>query len=502
MILFFMRIRYLFLSLFLLSAACGGEYPAEAAYDPGLVWEDGIEPGTASTCEATGGGSCIWVDCDAVSEGVGSHASPYDSFDDAVGYLNAGESYITGDFTGGGDYLYIKGTCSTTKHVNYTHEMIVDIRRDTQCGTSGNPSVIKSWKGTARAVFDLENSTTDAAISVRGFTGACDGIVIQNIEVKKHNGTGILIHEYVTNAQLISNYVHGGNAAGNGVEGSIVVYSQGAGADAIYTHVIRNNHLYNNDNSPTGGQYNQGGISLIYDSSFAASNSSTNKIYGNIVDTEVNCIRDKHSGVQNVEFYENLIKNCSSSAIYLRGRGWDIHHNVFHDITDTTFLYSPENQTGAVDITIRNNTVVDGDRFIQETSDSPTYAWVFDVHDNLYKDNTITNVITLAEYGGLSYTIGDWSSSYNYFDFNTVSTNFLIHETTAYNFANGKTQLSDTTSSEVAFSTFVNEGAKNFYLQAGSPALTAGTSGGIVGAFGLESGGLSQILSRRHSGDD
>ena len=472
------------------STNCSGKgwgWTLPVGYNPGLIWEDGIEPGVASDCEASAGNSCWWVDCDLPSGGAGTYADPDNDFKEIVGYTNESSSYIQGSI-GSGDYLYIKGTCALSDHVDYTREIIpLEIGRYTQCGTPADPTVIKSWKGTARAVFDLEGAATDPAIYVRGHNGDCDGIRIQNIEIANHNGDGIRIFERVLTSEVISNYIHGGNADGNGTNGSITIFSESGGpVGQLYNHTVRNNHLFDNDNNPIGGEGNRGGISHVFDKNNFASSSSTAKFYNNIIDGEVNCIRDKHSGEQNVEVYWNLIKNCASTAFYLRGWNHDLHHNVIHDIAGTAFYYSPEDQKAAVSITIRNNTVFNAPNFISETSDSPIYDWIFDVDDNLYINRTGTTAIVLAQYSVLTYDINDWSSSYNWFDIDASTTNFLIHQAISYDLLNGWAFLSDTTSREQSFTGFEDEISRDLYLKSGEEALTASSTGSFVGALGLK----------------
>ena len=122
----------------------------------------GIEPGDPSKCEATPPSRCYWVDADAPSGGNGSFASPYNSFEAVVGSIN-GSNYAQGSIAGG-DYLYLRGTFAPPATDDPSRLLRMLFRRASQGGTRENPTVIKSWRGSPRAVFDGQHRTNDMIV--------------------------------------------------------------------------------------------------------------------------------------------------------------------------------------------------------------------------------------------------------------------------------------------------------------------------------------------------
>ncbi|MHC4738478.1 MAG: hypothetical protein ACYS9Y_06205, partial [Planctomycetota bacterium] len=236
-----------FFVLMLWPAMCRADWPDNVGL---LFGSEGIEPGDPSQGEAPPGKTNWYVDANAPDGGDGSYANPYNSFEQVVGWMN-GTNYVTG-LIRGGDYLYVKGTFSASNHVEGTNNMDVHIGRAIQAGTLAQPTVIKSWLGSPRAVFDSEYLKNDIiklrALSLGG------QFIIQNIEVKRANGRGIYVGENVAGCEVITVVIRDGHGDGIVGTGGGILFRLNEGEPH---YVMRNSLVYNNDISPEGGTNNR-----------------------------------------------------------------------------------------------------------------------------------------------------------------------------------------------------------------------------------------------------
>jgi len=171
----------------------------------GLLYPDGIEPGDSSVGEAPTGNRNWYVDSAAPDGGDGSYLHPYNSFEKVVGWSSPDTSYHPG-LLRGGDVLYVKGTFLGSKNAEGTHNTVILLARAAQGGTADKPTIIKSWRGKPRAVFEGEFARQDM-IRVYGSEAAFFGAIkIQNLEVTHAKSRGINISECVSNAELVGLY--------------------------------------------------------------------------------------------------------------------------------------------------------------------------------------------------------------------------------------------------------------------------------------------------------
>lgn len=451
-------------------------------FAPGLLYKDGIEPGDPSVCEAPAGSRCWWVDADAPAGGNGSYASPYNSFETVVGYTNpATASYVAGQISDG-DYLYVKGTFSMASYDEIRHKTTIAFGRPSQLGSVSNPTVIKSWRGTARAVFDGEYVRRDL-ISVNSNALVADAAVkIQNVEVTRADGRGIAILENINSAEVINVVVHHTRGNGDGTLGGIYFRMN----EGTPQYVLRNSLIYSNDQNPLGGWTNRGGISILSEGSVG--DGSTITIHDNEIYNEMNAIRHKHSGNITFEAYNNLIHD-SFSGFYLRAYYSNlIHHNVIYNV-NFGVLSVAENQQGDSNAEIYHNTFYNSLVTVNTGTDITSYARNINFHDNIsYYPGTTDGMIHLGRWNSNPFDINGWASANNIFYSASPGTTFLYHQGTPYNFTNGMAYLGDMTSIW-ASPQFQDAANHDFNLLNTSPAIGAGTGGTSIGAFEYASGG-------------
>ncbi len=448
-------------------------------YGPGLLYPTGVEPGSASQCEAPSGKKCWWVDANAPGGGNGTFASPYNSFETVVGYMQGG-NYHQGQI-GGGDYLYVKGTFKASDHNTTSNSMIVRFGRGSQGGTSSQPTVVKSWRGQPRAIFDGEYQLNDM-IHVSALSGSPNnGIRIQNVEFTRANGRGIYIDENVKNVEIISVLVHDGKGDGiMGVGGGISVSM----TSLLHTFSIKNSEFYNNKVNKTGSDNNVGAIGILSEGS--AQSGSKITLVNNVIYNEIQGIRHKHSGNIITEAYYNEIRDCTN-GFFIRAFNNDIHHNVVNNC-QVAFYFEAENQQGNQNSEVYFNTIYSTPVAVDTGYENTSYQRNINFHDNaFYNGSQSSGVITLGRWGSNQYNINHWDSSNNFF-YNAASQSFLYHQGTAKNFSNAMSYVGDN-GSEAEQVQFENASQGDFRLAAGSPGIGEGTGGADVGARPAVSGG-------------
>ena len=496
---------------------------AEAQYTgAGLAYPTGIEPGNPSDCENPG--HCWYVDCDAVSDGVGTYASPFWGFETLFGYYSAG-SFITGSIAAG-DYVYVKGTCNITKSANNDtatgpYQMIRSARQG-QLGTLANPTVIKSYLGTAQAVFDGEFATAltgvhDASNDVSGgmikiaptIAGSALGIKIQNIKVTQSRYIGINCGygaATVAYCDINSVWFEDNDIDSTGTTGPLFIDC--SATDFAQAHTVRNCKFTNNyrncaakGGNMTGdtscargdpsGTTNDGALGIY--SANGATPIGTVTIQDSYFDNNFKHIKTKHNGSASTTVKRNYFGSAPEELIYIRQTTWSVFDNIF-DGGDNVFVVTTEAPPGGKtrSLDFHGNTVYKGTRLIA-LEDSGTYAdyLTWNVYNNAIDSQVTTSpIIAISTSGTVStFTPAKWTSHHNYFYVNaSAQTTFSSlmpavsgSAATVRSFANTMTYLSDASSS-VSDPKFTNPASDNFCLQAGS-ARTASNTGSYIGAL-------------------
>lgn len=382
---------------------------------PNLLFADGVEPGDPAECEAANG-RCWYVDAQAAGGGDGSFSAPFNSFEAVVGYME-GEDYKPG-LLQGGDHLYVRGTFRGP---------VIHIARGPQAGTPDNPTVIKSWRGTSRAVFDGEHSRSDL-ITVRALSDApVRGVLIRNIEVKNAAGRGIFIGENVEKAIVEGVVVHDGIGDGfSGVGGgvSLTMVSQ------LHDFTVRNSLFINNRVNPEGGENNIGGLSIL--SEPEAKNGSIVRVFDNTFRAEHIAVRHKHSGNIRMHARGNLITD-SEVGFYVRAFESEIESNQLINV-GTAFMLVAENQNGNTLARIRGNDVLESEVLLDTGFDGTGFQRRIEFVDNYYSSTLpVDGIIRLGRYASNEFNTGFWNSSGNTFAFDPAASTFLYVEGVPFN---------------------------------------------------------------------
>jgi len=476
--------KLLYLTAFVLALVSAGNWSGVCRADwpdnVGLLFgSQGIEPGDPSQGEAPPGNTNWYVDANAPDGGDGSYANPYNSFEQVCGYLDGG-NYITGQIRGG-DYLYVKGTFSASNHVEGSNNMDIHIGRGIQAGTAAEPTVIKSWLGSPRAVFDGEY-IKNSLIQFRSTTTA-GHFVIHNVEVKRAAGRGISVIENVAGCEVISVVIRDGHGDGIMGTGGAILFRLNEGQPH---YIMRNSLVYNNDVNPEGGTNNRGGISIL--SEGTVQTGASIDIYDNEIYDEVHAIRHKHSGNVIFNAYHNIIHD-SMSAFYVRIYNENnIHHNLIYDMSGTAFQLVAENQQGDRRSYIYNNTVYQAPALLSTgPDDAAGWRRIVDLRDNIYYDTITTGtsnpVITLGRWSMDDFDLSDWTSTNNDYYYLAGRTPFLIHHSDFISWSAAGAYLNDPVMYDFD-PQFVDGPNHDFHLQGTSPAIGAASDNGDLGALG------------------
>jgi len=439
----------------------------ERAFNPGLLWRTGLAPQPSIPLPA--GNRAWYVDANAPNGGNGSAGSPYNSFEVVVGQ-NVGDSYQAGQIRGG-DHLYLAGEfhCSNPTRM-------IEIARVSQGGSLAAPTLITTWPGKPRAVFNGDG-TALAGIVIRRTLG----IRVESLEIHDCLYYGIRVFDGVQSV-VIANIEahHTRGASGSGVSAGISVSVVG---DYVCDYTIRNNAVYHNDNGQT--DRNISGITILSEGSTLSG--SIVRVYDNVIFEEYHGINHKHSGNVIMEAHHNLIHHCDE-AFYIRAyRDNQIHHNL---IVDCAFAFtgSRENIQGSQYSTLSHNTVVNSGMalaLIEPISTLPPGQPFHDHYtfrDNLVYAPTQSLVLALARWSSTTFNPADWSSSQNLFT-HAGGPDFLHTQGVNYAFPSAMSYLGDTTSRTIADPRFCNLATGDYRLAADSPARGAGENGSDVGAL-------------------
>ncbi len=353
----------------------------------------GIEPGDASLCEAAPPGRCYWVDANAPAGGDGTFASPYNSFEKVVGAMQ-GSDYLQGSIAGG-DHLYLRGTFAPPTSDDPAHFLRIALRRASQGGTLESPTVIKSWRGFPRAVFDGQHQTSDLLV----FAGL-PAFRVTNIEIQNANGRGLVVESGEGLAIFEDLVVH--DTIGDGVVGVGGGLHFYGGADQEF--VVRNCHFYANNREAFGAINNIGALSLTSD--LEGPGFGTLRVYGNVFENETTGVRHKHAGNYTTEIYENLFWN-SERAILLRSfRGNEIRSNTFLNLSESAVVSYVENTRGELRAAIHHNNFFNTARLLTDVIGVREHNHLFDVHHNFYQSPAASTAYEISATASLPFVSG------------------------------------------------------------------------------------------------
>lgn len=457
--------------------------------DVGLEWSDGIEPGDPSVDYSTGGNRAYWFDADASDSNTDcTYAAPCNGnrFEEVFGYWSGG-SYIKGTLNGG-DHVYLKGTFTPSNS-----ERIITFR-NSQGGTADDPTLIRSWLGTARATFDGEHSSGVGMSLGVNSTGEA-AFEVRNIYFRRSVGapltfeaaSDIHVHSIEIEDTISTNYASG--AANYGAITFNMNYSNTVQSVLLHNSVFTNNNDdENGDLAPSANRNNVGSINLMTTNSYASNREGSKfTAYLNVVDDGVHAFRNKHSGNVDMEIYKNKVSNHITFCFCRFMGDQYLHHNL--SIDNGSFIqanYENAVPSQSTAHRVESNTIVGSGGLIltanQKDLVSNSHTVSIDINNNLFTRSTSSRVLQFGLYGSDgAYNLSSIDSDYNYYYLpnQDESDNFMVRDTTNYNFTNAMTNIGDTGSDFQADPDFDTD----YTLQEGSDALTASESGGEVGAF-------------------
>lgn len=441
--------------------------PAQA-FNPGLLWRTGVAPQPSIPLRS---GSRVWyVDASAPDGGDGSIDHPFNRFDELFGY-NGSSGYVAGALRGS-DHVYIAGEFRCGDDTRRT----IDVAREFQGGTPEYPTLITTWPGKPRAVFNGQG-VAEAGIVLRNTAS----FRIESIEfhdfvyfsIRAYDGVSYV---YIVNVE--THALHGSSPSGTGSGISL------SAVDTQNDFTVRNCLIYNHKNN----SFAVAGIYVLSERWTTAG--SIVKIYDNIVFDEHTGIGDKHSGNLTIQSHGNLVYNCVRGFYSRAYFSNQLFQNIVYNCEDA-FVVSRENIQGNLNIIIHNNTVINSRllRLIDPITTLPNgnegYKDFYHVYDNIHVNNASAYTLTLGAYADTHFDLAGWQSGKNIF-YPGNATNFLVHQGSAYSFSSAMSRLNDTTSAQND-PLFANIGACDFRLTSTSPARGFGQGGTDIGALSFGS---------------
>ncbi len=307
--------------------------------------------GAAIPDGSTGSGSDYFIDCDAVSNGSGTHASPWNSLAQ-VSSMTAAVRPVGWVALNDGDQVWISGTCD--EELDFDNNPASDASNFYLYGVDGsalNPIRINQWPGRSQAVIDsnvyksyIFNIEDSSYIYIDGLriTGlgdyglsmiVSDFIKSVNIEADHvdgeitNNNAGVAFtgtnNSSLTRSKIHNNYDTTVANSGQTLNLRNVVLFQGTGNDVSY------NELFMSDTTALGA-----GVTPVT----AEYGACVGYKHGDTVTT--------NSSTWNVS--NNIIFGCAY-AVETGEAGSHVHHNYaeyrdhFFDLRDIGGPYYPQN---------------------------------------------------------------------------------------------------------------------------------------------------------------
>ena len=417
----------------------------------GLSYADGIEPGTASDCPS--GYTCYYVDCDAVSDGTGTYASPYWGFETVLGYESGGTFYqgVITSTTDTKTIVYVTGTCDCGTSTEDATGPFKQIRYWREMGDSSDPVTIKSYLGVSRAVFDGED-TCDSGIEIKNVSQG-GGVRIQNILIQGYLISGIRVEEDYDYVDISSVEVTGIKGDGTGTYGPVMIYHKDAAT--AQQAFLRNSYLHDNDKNAVGGLNNRGTIN--YHSVYTANTSSLFTVQNTLVEDGAYCYRVKHYGGQML-VKQSICRDAVGIAL-VRTNTFTLQQTVADNITfidpvDLTsnngIMLDVENMQAGYQLTfIGTNNTFYKVPFVFATPSVPNDNVVITWQDNIIDAISPTGkFLFLAQYAADSFDVSEYTGGGNMYNISASSeATFADINDTDYSFSGAMTALSETGSS-------------------------------------------------------
>jgi len=409
--------------------------------------------GTTPLCEATGGGSCYYVDFDSGDDGAaGTYAAPWASTANFTYYGSGGDPAPAGHISlTAGDVVYFLGSSYTTIYQKDTNSKSMFSLR-TSAGTASNQIKFKAYPGETPE-FDGSGCTTGMnctpfsalqtsyllfeGLAITGGCNDCDGSAMSVAEAD--------------NIEIRNMELYDWNAADNN-------NIAGLKFTGVTDSEVHHNHIHDNYdrvNTDTGGAKTENSANIVIFTG-DGNNFHHNVIYHSIPTTNAlggSCFKYKHgSSDGDFEFNDNVLYNCSFYAIATGQRNGNIRRNVVLNSTRAMYTRDLGGPTFHQNITVENNTFYNS-RGGLEHNPSNTYAAIgpFTFRFNVIVDDAATysglegGMLITSVYGSDSLYIDVVEGGKLTFQSNCYyNTNAQVFQAELFSSDNGGNTLGDT----------------------------------------------------------
>lgn len=405
------------------------------------TWASCTENATTPLCEATGSGTCYYVDPDSGSDANdGSYSTPFETLDKLKYYLDSGDRPAGWVGLTAGDVVYLfTDTDQSTYGVYYNNASFGDniLQFRGFDGTAANPIIIRNYPGQS-VVFNPTYAGADERSIF--YILQSDYFHVYGIEISGaggHRGNGISVVESTGNI-VEGVYVHDGKLnTSNGSAGAVKFQD----CESCYLNNSITTNWYDDDyTSPSSGAPDNSVIVRV----FRGVVEVNNNIIGNDVATsDVNagaCVQQKHGGTGDaITVQENVIFGCPNyeginvsgpatvTKNYVAGvyRCWgaeNVGGTTLNDNQDFTYNtcvdftigmnFQPDNFYNAIgDVTNKFNvfeTAKTSTTMVHQSGDSMG-AGTFDSDSNCFYNSAES--LSFSGYG-TGYTFSTWKSTY------------------------------------------------------------------------------------------
>lgn len=392
-----------------------------------------VESTTTPLCEATGGGTCYYVDAVGGSDSnAGTYGSRWQTISKVTTSGRAANNVI---------YLF-NGT--------YTHTLDM---------AANNGMTIKNYPGQSSVVLDpncSSGSPCDYVIQLKGDAQKVEGLnQTGGWSTVATEGGGIRL-EGATNAEIRNNtiYDNDGDIGGGANVCGVYVYADSGGNN------FHHNTLYDNYGRTSITNQNNRQIALFTGTGNHIQFNSMRYTAAPGASTENGCIVYKHSddsSASTVYIHHNMLSNCGAKPIASGQPNSHIHHNTIGDMAAMSLPASPE-QAGAIvikdlggpfrptGIIIERNSIINSRWVVIDPRDADITVGPITVRYNVFHSNQASHSGENTDYGLGFYAsllktetlAGPYASNNNCFYNTTAAANYSDFGV-VYSFADWKT---------------------------------------------------------------
>lgn len=328
-------------------------------------------------CEATGGGSCYYVDFQNGNDstGNGSYATPWKTLR-CVGYWESGAPGCNVD-PAAGSVIYLLGASDYTDSYDpgASWDPVTVLFNSSRSGSTGSPVTLKRYPGVNIAI-DTPGScpaTTRKGI----YLSNADYMVLEDLELEDGCGSAIVMDDSANNNQVLRSYIH--DIDGDRTANVAGIYSVGSTGQIFKWNLIKDIA----DEDETSEYSNVQGIVIFNDDTggdhtvsynrigYTADPDDAGNIKGNGIKFKHGAAASSHSG--NV-VHKNIIWNVYNFGIRIYTGGIDVTNNLIVESGGDCMSHEEDSDSYLQDSTWEYNTLVDCKLFkVFSDNDGSTY---------------------------------------------------------------------------------------------------------------------------------